>query len=77
MKVTKVEKTRIAVSANNVNGDGRGFLYPTPNEENSVQTVEKQLEKRVFSANKMYGVFFPSDIPRELEMHFCEIVKLA
>ena len=56
MKVTKVEKTRIAVSANNVNGDGRGFLYPTPNDENSVQTVEKlQTKQRKIIREELYS----------------------
>lgn len=79
MKVTKVAKTRIAVSANNVNGDGRGFLYQTPNEKGSVQTVEKQLEGRISNANRLYGVFFRSDSLcqniKNLEKYFAQILQ--
>lgn len=77
MKITKVEKTRIAVSRRNSSEDRRAILYPTPNKEQIHKSVSKKVEERVRQANKLYSVFFKSDTPLDLERHFCEIVKLA
>ena len=77
MKVTKVAKTRIAVSRRMNHEDRRAVLYPTPNESKSCTSVKEKIGERVSNANKLYGVFFKSDIPFELEKHFNELVKLA
>ncbi|MCD7956988.1 MAG: type VI-A CRISPR-associated RNA-guided ribonuclease Cas13a [Lachnospiraceae bacterium] len=74
MKVTKVGRVRFGVSR--VKRDtGRGILYETPKLKGGTQALEKQLAERIQSANRLYGVFFASDFPRDLEEHFKGIVS--
>jgi len=77
MKVTKAEKLRVAVSRKLNNEDKRAVLYKTPNPGQTCGTVKKQLANRVERANKLYGVFFRSDVPETLQYHFEELVTYA
>lgn len=71
MKVTKVNNFRIAVSREEQGGRGHGILYPSPNKEVTVEkNIEQQVEERVSSANNLYGVFFRSDVPQNLQSLF-------
>lgn len=71
MKVTKVNNFRIAVSRQEQGGRGHGILYPSPNKKGTVEkTIEQQVEERVKSANNLYGVFFRSDVPQNLQSLF-------
>lgn len=71
MKITKVNNFRIAVSRQEQDGRGHGILYPSPNKKDTVEkTIEQQVEERVKSANNLYGVFFRSDVPRNLQILF-------
>ena len=78
MKLTKVEKARIAVSREKKDS-GRIILYTNPEDvkKTSVTTMEQQVSKRIDQANKLYQVFFKSVIPVELNKHFAEISKIA
>lgn len=76
MKFTKAQNLRIAVVSKKLKND-RVILYPAPNKEMTVLSVEKQIKARVNQANKLYHLFFQSDIPENLGKHFEELVKIA
>lgn len=75
MKLTKVNNLRIAVSSNKQPGSGYSILYPTPNSTKELNSVEVQVEGRIKSANRLYGVFFRSDIPNILDKLFEGLVN--
>ncbi len=77
MKVTKVDRTRIAVSGRKMTDSSRGILYPSPNKTKEIKLVEEQIKDRVESANKLYSAFFAFSSSRELERRFEELVNLA
>lgn len=76
MKLTKVEKTRIAVKRV-TKGEERVVLYKNPSNKSEVKPVSEQIVNRIDNANKLYNVFFRSDIPSDLKEHFREIVQIG
>ena len=75
MKLTKVDKKRIAVGRTSAE-NGRCILYRVPKDEqapggNNWETV---VSERVNDANRLYNTFFKADSPRDLESHFRAIV---
>ncbi len=75
MKLTKVERNRIAVSRYE-DETGRSILYPVPNQD-EITVTKKKIRERVEHANRLYHVFFRNDVPIDLEKHFVEICKIA
>ena len=77
MKLTKVDKARIAVSREKKDM-GRVVLYMNPDDrQKASKTTEQQVYKRIDDANRLYQVFFKSAYPIELRSHFKEIAKIA
>lgn len=74
MKLTKVNNLRIAVSRNKQSNNGYGILYSMPNNGENPKTVEEQVAARIDNANRLYNVFFRSDIPDVLDKLFEDLV---
>lgn len=81
MKLTKADRTRIAVSREK-RGDGRTILYSNPNEANSSKKTQngmtaQKIRDRVNSANRLYGVFFKLQVRKDLENTFKKLVQMG
>lgn len=74
MKVSKVDKIRVAVGRKTEADGTRGMLYKTAGKAEA-SSVEEMVSGRVQNANRLYSVFFRADYPKELEGHFNAIVK--
>lgn len=81
MKVTKVNSTRVAVTSEQMEKNGRVVIYATTRNMNLKSTdVENVVKRRVEHANRLYGVFFKGDkkktkLPGELEERFTNLME--
>jgi len=73
MKVSKVDRVRVAVGRKLTKDGTRGILYRIA-DGNSNSKVEAIVSERVGNANRLYSVFFKSNYPKQLEGHFSAIV---
>lgn len=76
MKVSKVDKIRVAVGKKNTEDGTRGMLYKIAG-KTEASSVEKLVSGRVQNANRLYSIFFRADYPKLLDGHFNAIVKLV
>ncbi|MCD7737161.1 MAG: type VI-A CRISPR-associated RNA-guided ribonuclease Cas13a [Lachnospiraceae bacterium] len=60
MKITKVDRTRSAVSRFETDG-GRGLLYEAPKTEQREVSMDEKVGKRIDDANRLYSVFFAAN----------------
>ncbi len=60
MKITKVDRTRSAVSRFETDG-GRGLLYEAPKTEQRDVSMDAKVGKRIDDANRLYSVFFAAN----------------
>lgn len=74
MKVSKVDKIRVAVGRKNAADGTRGMLYKMAGKTGAT-SVEEIVSGRVQNANRLYSVFFRADYPKQLDGHWNAIVK--
>ena len=74
MKVSKVDKNRVAVGKRTGVDETRGLLYQTTS-NTAMSSVEEIVSGRVQNANRLYSVFSRADYPKQLEGHFKAIVN--
>ena len=80
MKLTKVNRMRIAIGRKKIRDGSKVILYRTPPEQREAykdEGVSSQIKKRVDNANNLYNVFFVPESLDKIEKSFSKIVRLA
>jgi hypothetical protein len=79
MKVTKVDRTRIAVGKTGASRTVSGLLYRNPNNGSNLETMEDQIAERIRKANFLYSIFFrrkeTDSETRKFQAEFSALIK--